>query len=77
MVDITRQIDLKGNQIYSDFNVSKVYTVATLPTAAQGAVRGARACVSDATTPTYAATLTGSGAVVVPVFYNGTAWVSA
>ena len=49
------------------------YTVATLPA---GTV-GMRAYVTDATTPTYNAALVGGGAVVVPVFHNGTAWVSA
>ena len=54
-----------------------VYTVATLPsTAATGMVTGATAYVTDATAPTYLGTLTGGGAVVCPVFYNGTAWVS-
>lgn len=48
------------------------YTVATLP----AGVTGNLAYVTDATTPTYNGTLTGGGAVVVPVFYNGTAWVS-
>lgn len=48
------------------------YTVATLP----AGVTGARAYVTDATTPTYNAALVGGGAVVVPVFYNGTAWRS-
>ena len=49
------------------------YTVATLPTGTQGD----RAYVTDATTPTYLGTLTGGGAVKCPVFYNGSAWVSA
>jgi hypothetical protein len=49
------------------------YIVATLPTG----FAGARAYVTDATAPTYLGTLTGGGAVVCPVFYNGTAWVSA
>ena len=49
------------------------YTVATLP--AGGA--GQRAYVTDATAPTYLGALVGGGAVVVPVFHNGTAWVSA
>jgi hypothetical protein len=48
------------------------YTVATLPTGAQGDT----AYVTDATAPTYIGTLTGGGSVVCPVFYNGTAWVS-
>ena len=49
------------------------YTVATLPA---GTV-GMRAYVTDALLPTYNGALTGGGAVTVPVFYNGAAWVSA
>jgi hypothetical protein len=49
------------------------YTVATLP----AGFAGARAYVTDATLPTYLGALTGGGSVVCPVFYNGTAWVSA
>jgi hypothetical protein len=57
--------------------VLPVYTVATLPaTAAAGMVQGAQAVVTDATDPTYLGALPGGGAVVCPVFYNGTAWVS-
>jgi hypothetical protein len=57
--------------------VLPAYTVATLPaTAANGMVQGAHAIVTDATAPTYLGALTGGGAVVCPVFYNGTAWVS-
>ena len=47
------------------------YTVATLPTATVGA----RAYVTDADTPTYLSTVVGGGAVIVPVFYNGTNWI--
>ena len=50
------------------------YTVATLPAAGTA---GRRAYVTDATAPTYLGTLTGGGAVVCPVFDNGSAWVSA
>jgi hypothetical protein len=50
------------------------YTVATLPAAG---VIGRRAYVTDATLPTYLGALIGGGAVVCPVFDNGTAWVSA
>lgn len=49
------------------------YTVATLPA---GTI-GMKAYVTDATSPTYLATLVGGGAVVSPAFYNGTHWVSA
>lgn len=47
-----------------------LYTVATLP----AGVQGARAFVTDASGPTYGATVVGGGAVVIPVFYNGSAW---
>lgn len=50
----------------------KNYTVATLPTG----TRGDTAYVTDALTPTYLAVAVGGGAVVAPVFYNGTAWVT-
>lgn len=53
----------------------KSYTVATLPTCAT-ALKGAMLMVTDATTPTYNAALTGGGAVVVPVFCDGSAWTS-
>ena len=51
----------------------KGFTVATLPAGTQGDT----AFVTDATTPTWNGALTGGGTVTVPVFYNGTAWVSA
>jgi hypothetical protein len=50
----------------------KGYTVSTLPVG----VTGDMAYVTDATAPTYNAALTGGGSVVMPVFYNGSAWVS-
>ena len=53
--------------------ISSGYTVGTLPA---GTV-GMRAYVTDALLPTYNGALTGGGAVTVPVFYNGAAWVSA
>jgi hypothetical protein len=49
-----------------------VYTVATLPASpAQGDV----AMVTDANAPTFLSTVASGGAVVTPVFYNGTAWI--
>jgi hypothetical protein len=48
----------------------KVYTVGTLPAGTVGDM----AYVTDATAPTYNGTLTGGGAVKIPVFYDGTAW---
>jgi hypothetical protein len=52
---------------------SKGYTVTTLPASA---TTGSRAHVTDAMAPLFLGTLTGGGAVVCPVFYNGTAWVA-
>ena len=49
----------------------KGYTVATLPTGTTGDT----AYVTDALAPTFLATIVGGGAVVTPVFYNGSAWV--
>ena len=48
----------------------KGYTVGTLP----AGVTGAWAYVTDASGPTYGATVVGGGSVVTPVFYNGTNW---
>ena len=50
----------------------KNYTVATLPAGTQGDT----AFVTDALAPTFLAAVVGGGAVVTPVFYNGTVWVS-
>lgn len=47
------------------------YTVATLPSG----VIGMRAYVNNALAPVFLATVVGGGAVVCPVFYNGTNWV--
>ena len=53
--------------------VGVAFTVATLPAAG---TQGRRAWVTDAVLPTFLGALTGGGAVVCPVFDNGTAWVS-
>jgi len=53
--------------------VGSAFTVATLPAAG---TQGRRAWVTDALAPTFLMTLTGGGAVVCPVFDNGTAWVA-
>jgi hypothetical protein len=55
---------------------SIAYTVATLPTCNANTKGIDNFYVTDATTPTYNAALTGGGAVIVPVFCNGTAWTS-
>lgn len=48
------------------------YTVATLPAAG---TQGRRSWVTDALVPVFLAAPVGGGAVVCPVFDNGTAWV--
>lgn len=57
---------------YVDLNKLTQYTVSTLPIG----VLGQTAFVTDATAPTYLGPLIGGGAVVCPVFFNGTIWVS-
>jgi hypothetical protein len=49
------------------------YTVATLPSAADSGV-GARSFVTNATAPTFGATVVGGGAVATPVYSDGTNW---
>jgi hypothetical protein len=49
------------------------YTVSTLPSAATSG-KGARSFVTDASAPTFGATVAGGGAVAVPVYSDGTNW---
>lgn len=49
------------------------YTVATLPAAGR---QGRIACVTDALAPAFLTIVVGSGAIVTPVFDNGTNWVA-
>lgn len=51
-----------------------VYTVATLPSAADSGL-GARSFVSDALTPAFGATVAGGGVVATPVYSDGTNWI--
>ena len=54
------------------------FTVATLPPAGTTGVRvGTRVYVTDATSggAVGAATPTGGGATIIPVYWNGSAWV--
>jgi hypothetical protein len=62
-------------RVYNDKTVTlgAAFTVATLPAAG---TQGRKAWVTDATAPTFLGTLIGGGAVVCPVFDNGTAWVA-
>jgi hypothetical protein len=52
---------------------STTYTVATLPSASTVGV-GARAFVTDASTPVFGTAVAGGGAVPVPVYSTGSAW---
>ena len=52
------------------------FTVSTLPTCGTTAPAGTIAYVTDATSPTYNATLTGSGAVKTLALCNGTNWTA-
>jgi len=49
------------------------YTVATLPSAVTSG-KGARAFVTDASAPSFGATVAAGGAVAVPVYSDGTNW---
>jgi hypothetical protein len=63
-----------GVDRFSQLQVA-IYTVATLPTCGtsfEGQMEG----VSDASSPTYLATVTGGGSAHVPVYCNGTSWVA-
>jgi len=70
--NLALKADLSAPVFTSTINTGS-YTVATLP----AGVAGARTRVTDALTPTYLSTVVGGGAVVVPVFFNGTNWVVA
>lgn len=48
------------------------YTVATLPTVG---TKGRRAYVTDALAPVFLANVVGGGAIIAPVFDNGTHWI--
>jgi hypothetical protein len=72
------QVRLADDSAYAPLEASTLraataYTVATLPAAGTA---GRRAYVTDALAPTFLGALTGGGAVVTPVFDNGTAWVA-
>ena len=49
------------------------YTVATLPSAVTSG-KGARSFVTDASAPTFGATVAGGGAIATPVYSDGTNW---
>jgi hypothetical protein len=69
-------VDQKGH-ITAAVNTTRLngpFTVATLPGAP---TQGDTAFVTDAAAPAFGAAVAGGGAVVIPVFYNGAAWIVA
>ncbi len=60
-----------GHLLAKKLGITAGFTVAGLPTGAQGDMT----FVTDALTPAYLATVGGGGAVITPVFYNGTNWI--
>ena len=70
------QLDNVLGQMSADSTVippTTVFTVAALPSAATSGA-GSRSFVSDAASPTFGATVAGSGAATVPVYSDGTNW---
>lgn len=67
-----RIVNSSGRSVFNAPVGLKSYTVSTLPTG----TRGDTAYVTDALAPTYLVAVTGGGAVVTPVFYDGTNWVA-
>jgi len=72
-INLTNPNVWTGKQSFSEPVKLPSYTVATLPV---GPAQGEICYVTDALTPTYLAVAVGGGAVVAPVFYNGTNWVT-
>jgi len=78
---LTNVLRLFFNQLNSALTIlinsyitnTTIYTVATLPTASTTNA-GTRTFVSDSTTTTFGATVTGGGTNTVPVYSNGTSW---
>ena len=69
------RIDSLNTQLMASVYIPAMtnYTVATLPSAVTAGA-GARSFVTDATGPTFGATVAGGGAVNVPVYSDGTDW---
>jgi len=77
----TTSIGLETGAGQSVFAGGTVKTVVTTVSALNSSypcgstLKGARALVTDATSPTFLGTLTGGGSVVVPTVCNGTSWI--
>ena len=62
-----------GKIIANDVIRLKGYIVSNLPTG----TTGDRAYVTDASSPSYGSTVSGGGAVTIPVFFDGSNWITA
>lgn len=71
--NILRQYFSTIDNLAAGFCLSGVFTVATLPGAAQLGV-GARAFVIDSSVSTFGTTVAGGGSIKVPVYSDGTDW---
>jgi hypothetical protein len=69
------RVDAILNQLKTDTIIPALtnYTVATLPSAVTSG-KGSRSFVTDALLPTFGSTVSGGGAVAVPVYSDGTNW---
>ena len=69
------RVDAILNQLKTDDVIPALtnYTVATLPSAVTSG-KGSRSFVTDASAPTFGATVAGGGAVATPVYSDGTNW---
>ena len=69
------RVDAILNQLKTDSIIPALtnYTVATLPSAVTSG-KGSRSFVTDALLPTFGSTVSGGGAVAVPVYSDGTNW---
>lgn len=67
------RIDYQGGLVANTTKTAG-FTVAGLP-APPLTGTGTRAYVTDATAPTFGSAVVGGGAVIIPVFYNGTTWI--
>jgi hypothetical protein len=71
--NVLRLYFTKLNAAVNQLQAPPVYLVADLPSAADAGV-GAKSFVTNATGPTFGATVVGGGAVKVPVYSDGTNW---
>ena len=69
----TANSPVRLQDVTSSSQIALVFTVSTVTSLPAG-VTGARGVVTDATTTTFAATVTGGSTNIVPVYYTGSAW---